>query len=195
MEIIEKLSPNVSSRKGYKFEIVVLHITVGLFPGCLNWLTSKESQVSCHFLVTKGGVVYKLVDLDSCAWHAVRISNPSERARNVMKTTTLGRYVNPNAYSCGIEFEALESDLWTPEQMSSGVDLVKYLSDNTTHPFNGDFNKILCHQDITDYKPAIVHKYRDEIIRRLSIPEDFSIPVVDEVRDLLSKALDKLNQL
>ena len=36
----------------------------------LKRLSNKRSKVSCHYLISRKGVIYKLVDAKKIAWHA-----------------------------------------------------------------------------------------------------------------------------
>ena len=63
MKIIQAPSPNFS-KSNYKKIGVQIHQTLGLMPSTLGWLRNPKAQASAHFLITKKGVIYQLVQLD-----------------------------------------------------------------------------------------------------------------------------------
>jgi len=176
MIIQQKPSPNFS-KTSYDKDLIIIHKTLGLMPGTLNWLINPASQVSANYLITKEGEIYQLVADNKMAWHSGRISNPSALAKIVLKKYAWGSYVNPNKYSIGIEFEAMQNDKWTEEQMDAGVWLVAKLGITT----------ILTHHEITSYKPSM-EDWRDEILRQLKEPKNNKTKIInllEEIRDLL----------
>lgn len=64
-------SPNFDERPaGIAIDTIVLHHTGGSFQSSLNWLTNPTSGVSTHYLISKTGKIYRLVDEIKTAWHA-----------------------------------------------------------------------------------------------------------------------------
>jgi len=65
-------SPNFEPRKGgLKPDLLLLHYTgMESAEGALDWLTSPESKVSCHYLVDEDGRVTQMVAEEMRAWHA-----------------------------------------------------------------------------------------------------------------------------
>lgn len=63
-------SPNHSPRGDADISMLVLHATVGGFWSSLGWLTNPASKVSTHYLLSKPGAIYQLVEDDRAAWHA-----------------------------------------------------------------------------------------------------------------------------
>jgi hypothetical protein len=63
-------SLNHSSRNGRPISMLVLHATVGELASSLSWLTSRISKASSHYVISKDGTVYQLVDDSLAAWHA-----------------------------------------------------------------------------------------------------------------------------
>jgi N-acetylmuramoyl-L-alanine amidase len=73
MKLIESYkSPNFNERKNYKkLSYLILHYTA--MTSCqeaLEYMCDKKNKVSAHFLVSKKGDIYYLVDLKERAWHA-----------------------------------------------------------------------------------------------------------------------------
>jgi N-acetylmuramoyl-L-alanine amidase len=65
-------SPNHGERRdGRTPDMIILHYT-GMETGekALNWLTTPESDVSCHYLVFEDGGIAQLVPESRRAWHA-----------------------------------------------------------------------------------------------------------------------------
>ncbi|MBV9111705.1 MAG: N-acetylmuramoyl-L-alanine amidase [Hyphomicrobiales bacterium] len=63
-------SPNHGKRRA-SVDMLVLHYTgMPHAPGALARLTDPRSQVSCHYLVDKGGEIFALVPEERRAWHA-----------------------------------------------------------------------------------------------------------------------------
>ena len=66
----EELSPNFSKRKD-KIKYIIIHYTgTKSLLEALNIFKNKNSQVSCHWLISKRGKLYKIVDEKNVAWHA-----------------------------------------------------------------------------------------------------------------------------
>lgn len=86
-------SPNHSSRFGYVPRLFLLHASVGGLQGSLSWLCNNASKVSSHYLISKTGLVYRLVDESEAAWHAGRANWQGE--------------TDVNAISIGVELENL----------------------------------------------------------------------------------------
>ena len=66
----EKLSPNFSKRNK-KIKYIIIHYTgTNSLLETLNIFRDKNSKVSCHWLISKRGKLYKIVDEKNVAWHA-----------------------------------------------------------------------------------------------------------------------------
>ena len=66
----EELSPNFSKRKK-KIKYIIIHYTgTKTLLEALNIFKDESSQVSCHWLISKKGKLYKIVDEKNVAWHA-----------------------------------------------------------------------------------------------------------------------------
>lgn len=94
MKITPQLSPNFDYRTaGDPIDLVVLHATVGSLQSSLDWLTSRASGVSSHYLIGKDGQIHRLVAEQRLARHA---GVSFWRGRTPL-----------NRYSIGIELENL----------------------------------------------------------------------------------------
>jgi N-acetyl-anhydromuramyl-L-alanine amidase AmpD len=122
MEIKWSASPNYrEGRNGYSPIIIVNHITAGSFPGCLSWMCNTEAQGSAHFLVTKSGEIYQLVDENNTAWANGYIEGASVDLDLVLQG------INPNYYSLSIEHEGQPGDTMPEEQYQATLWLHNYL--------------------------------------------------------------------
>lgn len=66
----EELSPNFSKREK-KIKYIIIHYTgTKTLLEALNIFKDESSQVSCHWLISKKGKLYKIVDEKNVAWHA-----------------------------------------------------------------------------------------------------------------------------
>ncbi len=70
--VIAHPSPNFGERRGgLRPELVVLHYTaMPNAPAALDRLCAPEHEVSAHYLITRHGTLYQLVDEAARAWHA-----------------------------------------------------------------------------------------------------------------------------
>lgn len=93
--------------------MIVLHSTVGSARSALAWLTNPAARVSAHYLIDKGGKIYRLVPDDLCAWHAGRAEWKGETA--------------VNEASIGIELENANNgrDPYPPEQLDALIELTR----------------------------------------------------------------------
>lgn len=163
---ISTLRRNTTFKTPQKWDVIVNHITDGLMPGTLNWLTNIEkkevtddvwrykAEVSCHFLVTRKGEVYQLADLKHGTWHAVRHS-PSAR---IVKE----RPAPANLYTVGIEHEGRHEDTQgrlTAAQYEATLWLHKYIIEQYEatfkEPFLIDRDHILGHYEVDTINRSI----------------------------------------
>jgi len=131
-------SPNFSSRYGTAIDTLIIHHTGGSFPGCAEWLSNPRSKASAHYIITRDGDVYNLVDETKKAWHAGRgafdlnqdgtISNDERRF---------------NARSIGIELES-DGKSYTDVQL----DMLKALTLDIVIRHDIPTSHILGHKEI-----------------------------------------------
>lgn len=138
MEVIKATSSNFKiGRKGRRIIAIVNHITAGLMPGTLSWLQNPTAKVSAHYLVTKQGVLYRLVKDEDTAYHVGIVSQPN---------WPLYDGTNPNFYTIGIEHEALTGEALTEEQYQATLWLHRQLIARWDIPV--DNNHIIGHYRI-----------------------------------------------
>ena len=94
-EIEQRPSPNFKKQPGRQITCIVIHATATKgIASPLEWLCSKESKVSAHYLIGLDGKVYQLVqDMDQ-AWHA---GESEWRGQKWVNSFSIGiELVNPN---------------------------------------------------------------------------------------------------
>lgn len=70
--LVQRRSPNQSSRNGATITHLVWHATAGAYAPSVSWLCNPRAQASAHLVVREdGGEVSQLVHLAAKAWHAV----------------------------------------------------------------------------------------------------------------------------
>ena len=173
MQLIQTPSPNFYSRSGQKSDIVVIHCTDGKFPGDLNWLRNRASQVSAHFIIAPDGTIHQLVSLKSAAWHSGVISKP----KVPLKRYSSGKYINPNKYTVGIEVSLLYSDFMSEAQLKSLHWLLKDHLIKELPGFKLDRQHIWGHKDICSYKTCPGTINVDQLVKDLNVNQNTPPPV------------------
>lgn len=114
MTVLERPSPNESSREGFTVGMVVIHGDAGKSDaGTVAWLQDKTARVSYHYLVGRDGTVYKFVDENRKAWHA---------GKSAWKGAMVHGSLNP--VSVGVAFANDGSEPYKPVQYEVGGELV-----------------------------------------------------------------------
>ena len=72
MKLIHKFkSPSFNNRKAKNIKYIIIHYTaLKDIHESINFLCDPSNKVSSHFLISKVGTIYNLVDLNKRAWHA-----------------------------------------------------------------------------------------------------------------------------
>ena len=87
---IKSLNYSIKDRNKKKIKFIVIHYTgMQSERAAIKRLSSKKSEVSCHYLINRKGVIKKIVNDESIAWHAGK-----SRWKN---------FINLNNQSIGIE--------------------------------------------------------------------------------------------
>lgn len=151
-------SPNVSSRNGWKPDIIVCHITDGAYAGSITWLCNPESHISAHYVVGRNGQMSQLVDLQQAAWCNGTQTGKSGSAQytgNATAALVKQRKVNANLYTISIECEGFDSThgILTDVQFSTLVSLIKSIRQQVKSIFGIDIpldrDHIIGHCEIT----------------------------------------------
>jgi hypothetical protein len=70
--LLQRKSPNQSSRNGQAITHLVWHATAGSYAGSVSWLCQPAAQASAHLVIREdGGEATQLVHLAEKAWHCV----------------------------------------------------------------------------------------------------------------------------
>ena len=71
-------SPNFSSRRGTRVDLLVLHDCEGGYEGSVRWFELSRSSVSAHYVVREDGAeASQMLDLADNAWHACTFNRRS----------------------------------------------------------------------------------------------------------------------
>ncbi len=70
--LVQRPSPNQSTRRGVIPNLLVWHETAGNYQGAISWLCNPDSDASAHLVVREDGKeATQLVHISEKAWHAV----------------------------------------------------------------------------------------------------------------------------
>ena len=76
--LVQKPTPNQSSRGGTIPTLVVWHETAGAYAGAVSWLCNPAADASAHLVVREDGMeATQLVHIAEKAWHAVSFNSKS----------------------------------------------------------------------------------------------------------------------
>jgi N-acetyl-anhydromuramyl-L-alanine amidase AmpD len=77
-KLIQKNSPNQSSRRGVRPTLIVWHESAGNYQGGIAWLCNPAADASAHLFVREDGLeATQLVHIAAKAWHAVQFNAKS----------------------------------------------------------------------------------------------------------------------
>ena len=140
MKIIDTYkSPNFDNRNKHLIKYIILHYTA--MTDCfeaIEYLCKKSNKVSSHFLISKTGKIYHLVDIKNRAWHAGK--------------SYWGGIKDLNSSSIGIEIDNSghfnNFEKYTNLQIKSLSNLLKKLKKELNIPSHN----ILGHSDISPFR-------------------------------------------
>jgi N-acetylmuramoyl-L-alanine amidase CwlA len=76
--LVQRHSPNQSSRHGARVRLLVWHETAGAYAGSVAWLCNPAADASAHLVIREdGGEATQLVPLGVKAWHAAAYNDVS----------------------------------------------------------------------------------------------------------------------
>ena len=139
MKLIHKFkSPNFNTRKSKEINFIIIHYTaLKSISESIEYLCNKKNKVSSHYLISKRGEIYNLVDEDKRAWHA---------GKSYWKGNT-----DINSSSIGIEldyFPDKKNTKYTRNLLNSLIKLLKKI----IKKYNISKDHILGHSDISPYR-------------------------------------------
>lgn len=144
MNIIQKQSPNFAvGRKGYKPEMIVIHIMDGTLVGTDGWFADTKSQVSSHYGIGLKGEIHQYVHDDDTAWANGQVVPPVFAG--------LKQGINPNLYTLSIEHEGHDLSKAPDLQLSTSAELIRSLCLQYGIPI--DRQHIIGHYQIKSSKP------------------------------------------
>ena len=112
MKIIDRPSANFNDRReGAVPDMVVLHFTAMEAEAALERLCDPGAEVSAHYVIGRGGEVWRLVDEEKRAWHA--------------GAGAWGAVVDVNSRSIGIEMVNLGGEPFGAAQMDRLVEMLR----------------------------------------------------------------------
>lgn len=105
--LVQRRSPNQSSRNGSRITHLVWHATAGHYAPSVAWLCDPAADASAHLVVREdGGQVTQLVRLGAKAWHA---------------------YPTWNAVSVGVEHASMGAGFATWAQLQESARIFGWL--------------------------------------------------------------------
>ena len=131
----KSLNYSKKSRKLKNIKFLIIHYTgMQSTRASLQRLKNPKSKVSCHYFITKNGVIYRMVEDDKVAWHAGKSKWKNKN--------------NLNKYSLGIEIQnkghQFGYEKFTKKQINALIQLLKIL----VKKYKIKKNNILGHSDI-----------------------------------------------
>ena len=130
----EVLSPNFS-RRNKKIKYIIIHYTgTKSLIETLDIFKDKRSQVSCHWLISKRGKLYKIVDEENIAWHAGTSFWKGER--------------NLNDSSIGIELDNIGHGIHYKIFSNIQMKVLEKLLNTLIKKYNIKIQNVLGHSDV-----------------------------------------------
>ncbi len=183
--IIQKFSPNFSSRENYKPELLVIHVMDGSLTGTDSWFASSASKVSAHYGIGLKGEIHQYVQETMKAWHAGRVDHPNFK---LYKPN-----INPNLYTIGIEHEGQDLSIWTDAQLQVSADLIKEICTRWSIPL--DREHIVGHYQIYSLKPNCPSADKSIINRLISLAQGDTNVCIPVPRSKVDKVLAYLKTI
>lgn len=161
---------------GFRPEIIVIHVIVGLLQSADRWFNDPAAHVSAHYGVGQDGRVHQYVAETDTAYHAGIVVNPTA-------PIVQGRpHTNPNYYSIGIEHEGQPTDAWTSAQADGSAALIAEVAQRWNIAL--DDQHIVGHHQIRASKtcPGDQQKVNELIRRAQATPVQVGVGAVPGVR-------------
>lgn len=105
LHISRRQTPNRMSRQGWKPDMIVSHVTEGVYQGAVSWLCNPRSNASAHYVVSRSGDVTQLVDLREAAWCNGTSVGGKYNVERSRIAAIRNRRTNANLYTVSIEHE------------------------------------------------------------------------------------------
>ncbi len=146
MKYINKYkSPNYNSRRNSKIQLIIIHYTaLKNVEDAICYLCDDKKKVSSHYLISKNGTVYNLVEDKFRAWHAGK---------------AFWQDINDiNSISIGIELDYSpngKNNKFSLKMISS----LKKLTTKIQKKYKINKNNVLAHSDIAPFRKKDPGKY------------------------------------
>ena len=112
--MIKLKTPNFEVCNNRKIKYIIIHYTdMKTLSSAIKRLQSKVAKVSAHYVLSKKGSVYRMVNDHDIAWHA--------------GISKWGKDINLNSNSIGIELVNNGKEKYPKKQINKLVLLIKYL--------------------------------------------------------------------
>ena len=110
--MIKLKTPNFEVCNNRKIKYIIIHYTdMKTLCSAIKRLQSKVAKVSCHYVISKKGTIYQLVNEKDIAWHA--------------GISKWGKDTNLNNKSIGIELDNNGFEDYPNKQIKSLIKLIK----------------------------------------------------------------------
>ena len=115
MKFVKIPSPNFDKMQARPLKYIIIHYTgMNSQKVAIKRLQSKVAKVSAHYLISKRGTVYQMVEDKNIAWHAGK--------------SQWGKDINLNNKSIGIEIVNTGKEAFPKDQIKQLLKLLKILS-------------------------------------------------------------------
>tara|TARA_Y100000590_G_C15624182_1_gene978720 strand:- start:619 stop:1365 length:747 start_codon:yes stop_codon:yes gene_type:complete len=122
-----------------KLKYIILHYTaMSSYEEALDYMCERKNKVSTHFLVTKKGDIFYIVDIKNRAWHA---GNSYWNGTKDLNSSSIGIEIDNSG-------PHILNENFTNIQVNSLCKLIKKLSTK----YNIESKNILGHSDIAPYR-------------------------------------------
>lgn len=155
----------------------VLHATLGKFIGAKQTLTKVNSTnpVSCHFLISEvKGECVELVHPQDIAWHAGKVSKPTQIGKTALQYTSDNVIINPNKYLLGIEFccgwdidNDGKVDVSELDLTDNQIELCALYMIRNYLEYEIPYTLQVGHTDLASYKADNMYRHKDRIIKKV----------------------------
>ena len=151
-------------------DCICIHVGVGSMQRIFNTFNNPVEERSAHYLVSKKGEVWYMVDEDNNAWAQGVAKSPTAQLVKERLAT-----MNPNAFIISIENEGSGED-FTPEQYQANANLIADISKRRLFPI--DRTHVIRHDEIRWDKncPGLVSV--DKLVEMAKGPEVQSCEVL-----------------
>jgi len=186
MKLIDTFkSPNFNERKAnQQLSYLVLHYTaIVSCQEALEYMCKKKNKVSAHFLVSKKGEVFYLVDLNKEAWHA---------GQSYWKGL-----INLNSSSIGIEIDNSGHHIYNEDYHHLQIKSLCELINKLVKEYNIFPKNVLGHSDIAPFRkidPGEKFPWKELNKKGLSYIPTINMEIAEDESDKYKKIDNQYNK-